>query len=565
MKNLKKGMAFLIAMCMLSTTLMACQKTDEPEPVVEPSSQVESAEEEEKPDDPLTPSEPVTLTTALRTTPEDTFPMDGTSSWHKKYAEHGINVEVAWTADASQYDTKMNTIIAAGDLPDIMQVSQPLSSLIKGDLVADMTDALDTYLLPNLKEDMFGPIGKEAMDAVTFDGKVRFIPTNITTNQANAFPLFIRTDWLKTLNMELPKTLDDLKEIALAFTKNDPDKNGKKDTYGFAITGQSNLVEDWGGLYGFFPAYGIQPCTWYDGMLFYSKDEDGKAVWDGTKPEVKEGLQWLADLYKEGAIPKDFTTMDTAQITADLNGGKAGLVFGVRGLPHWAINNTIKTNPDAEWYAMNMPTKDGSSEPPIFGWQPVNTAVAISSKCKNLEAVVKAMNISWTYGNGDSDKFIPDLTDETKIRTESGNALISAYEADKEGKDAEKLFDALESNDTSKLDAGSKNLYDNIRKYEETKDPECWGAWNARSARPGSAWYLVWHENKPEMIKRNLYWAMPSENMEAKLPLFKKMEEETIVKIITGNADVSEWDKMVENWNKVGGDSITQEVNDFIK
>lgn len=37
----------------------------------------------------------------------------------------------------------------------------------------------------------------------------------------------IRSDWLKNLNLEIPKTLDDLIKTAQAFTYNDPDGNGR--------------------------------------------------------------------------------------------------------------------------------------------------------------------------------------------------------------------------------------------------------------------------------------------------------------------------------------------------
>jgi putative aldouronate transport system substrate-binding protein len=41
----------------------------------------------------------------------------------------------------------------------------------------------------------------------------------------------------------------------------------------------------------------------------------------------------------------------------------------------------------------------------------------------------------------------------------------------------------------------------------------------------------------------------------------EKLEKETITKIIMG-APLSEFDKMVDSWNKLGGEAITKEMND---
>ena len=39
---------------------------------------------------------------------------------------------------------------------------------------------------------------------------------------------------------------------------------------------------------------------------------------------------------------------------------------------------------------------------------------------------------------------------------------------------------------------------------------------------------------------------------------------ETVLKIITGEKDISEFDSFVEQWKSAGGDKITEEVNEAI-
>ena len=44
----------------------------------------------------------------------------------------------------------------------------------------------------------------------------------------------------------------------------------------------------------------------------------------------------------------------------------------------------------------------------------------------------------------------------------------------------------------------------------------------------------------------------------------EKMEMEMVLKVITGEQDISAFDSFVESWTSAGGDKITQEVNDAI-
>lgn len=62
------------------------------------------------------------------------------------------------------------------------------------------------------------------------DGKLYEIGKLNEANPLHAY--FIRTDWLKKLKLEAPKTQEEFFKVAKAFTEQDPDGNGKDDTYG---------------------------------------------------------------------------------------------------------------------------------------------------------------------------------------------------------------------------------------------------------------------------------------------------------------------------------------------
>lgn len=547
-KKLLKAISIVVSTAIICGSLAACSK-DSPEEKKGSA----APEVSEGPFDAY--QDPVTIKIAQRTY-GDATPTGDESPWVQKYKEYGINIETAWMADQGQFDEKLNTAIASGDVPDIFQVnaSDHMNNLVRADMVADLTEAYDKYASDLVKERFSTDAGKAALQAATFDGKLRFIPINITESINDMDLVFIRQDWVENLGMEIPKTLEDLKELAIAFTKNDPDGNGEDDTYGMAIPGKDGLKSNFA---SFFTGLGIFPGAWYDGMLFYSKDQDGNVVWDGEKPEMKEGLQILQDLYKEGAIAKDFASYENTQAWEDLNGSKAGICIGARGYPAWAIQNTIVNNPEAKWYSMKMPAKEGT-ETLIKGFQPLNAAIAVSSECSNPEAVIKMLNIVTEVNSADSDMYDAKFIEAN--RSESGDCYVPAIrQPDEERKQTEGITQAVENKDPSGLNEGDKKIYDNVLLFEENADPAAWGDWNRFYPAPGHAYYDLFIENGDAEVVTNLWEQVPTANMQSKLAAWKNMVDEAFVKIVSG-ADVSEWDKMLETWSTLGGDEIKKEV-----
>lgn len=78
------------------------------------------------------------------------------------------------------------------------------------------------------------------------------------------FYLLIRNDWLKKLNLQMPQTIDDLYNVAKAFTEDDPNGNHKKDEYGI------NLSSFSGG--GVNQMFGAVNWTLKDGQMIHDWD-----------------------------------------------------------------------------------------------------------------------------------------------------------------------------------------------------------------------------------------------------------------------------------------------------
>ncbi len=113
--------------------------------------------------------------------------------------------------------------------------------------------------------------------------------------------LWLRKDWLDALDLEVPKTLDEIAAVLEAFVNEDPDGNGQNDTVGLVVQA-TNPVNGYGNNYGLesvFNAFDVFPTQWLT-------DDEGKVYYGSTDPKMKDALTLLADWYQRGLIDKQF-------------------------------------------------------------------------------------------------------------------------------------------------------------------------------------------------------------------------------------------------------------------
>lgn len=214
--------------------------------------------------------------------------------------------------NASDAD-KLNTTLSGGTIPDVL-VYYNVGDFYEDGVIRSITKEMVEENMPKTVAAMREATGE------TFWTK--FI--NLNDNQLMAVPQFsiagdtrlsevVRTDWLKNVGLDgPPTTLDEYYEMIKRFTFDDPDQNGKDDTYGMGCAGlhPDPMVSH---FYYVFGAFGVEPSQWQeiDGTVQYSNVTEG----------YKEALKTLAKWYKEGLIDKDFaTTQNTDAINKFLNG-----------------------------------------------------------------------------------------------------------------------------------------------------------------------------------------------------------------------------------------------------
>ncbi|MDG0790087.1 extracellular solute-binding protein [Cohnella ginsengisoli] len=350
------------AACMaliVSLLLSACSKNetaDKPSDTqsatkgATPTSSSTGSGEEAAAGDPLGKYDPpITMSTVKLIDAGLKFPKDQTyedNVWTRAIASDlGIHIKTEWVADGSQYDNKLNMSIASGSLPDFMRVTkEQLKQLIDSNSLEDLRGAYDKYASEDTKKQYDVGDGIALKSAMVGD-KLYAIPNTASSLAGAGMPLvWIRTDWLKNLNLPAPKSMQDLFEVARAFAKNDPDQNGKQDTQGLVFINSSVSGH---GIFNGFHAY---PSTWI-------QDGSGKVVYGGVQPEVKEALRQLQQLYKDGAIDQEFAVKDWGKVNDMTTAGEAGIIFGA----HWfgqLVHNLKVKDPKSEWEPFLIPSDD---------------------------------------------------------------------------------------------------------------------------------------------------------------------------------------------------------------
>ncbi|WJH32749.1 hypothetical protein N6H14_21045 [Paenibacillus sp. CC-CFT747] len=175
----------------------------------------------------------------------------------------------------------------------------------------------------------------------------------------------LRKDWLDKLGLKPPKTLEEYITVMKAFTHNDPDGNGKNDTYGLA---GDNYYRS---LVPFFYAYGVDPDN-------FMKMPDGSVKFGSALPQVKTVLGILRDLYKDGVMDPRMTTIansDNTKVDQIIVSGKVGSIYRFVSYlnPSYPATQSFKANnPTGEWLAIDPvtgPDGFGADQPdPQIGW-----------------------------------------------------------------------------------------------------------------------------------------------------------------------------------------------------
>ncbi len=460
---------------------------------------------------------------------------------------------------------KMAVTIASGELPDVIEVNpRELQMLVQADMIEDLTDEWEKYASPFLKEVRSSGGRDFAMEAATINGKLMAIPEGGGSIDSSPM-IWVRTDWLKNVGLEPPKTMQDVFAIAESFTKNDPDKNGKDDTFGLALN--MNVYDGFAGIEGFMSGFHAYPYT-KDNLTMWVKDGSGKLVYGSVQPEVKTALQKLNEMFSAGLIDPEIAVKNGTQVAESVTSGKIGLYFGEFWNASWPLAELKNRDANADWMPYPLVSVDGVPAKPVVFKASPDRYYAVKKGYEHPEALIKMLNLYYEkiYGTNQEPEKYHTLKDvevngEKKNIQVFGSAVVRGGLRDNNLQAHLQVTEALKNNDPSRLKPEFKGYYDQIAGYRAGTNPGGW--WQERTFGEGGAFDIINQYRQGDLALINAFYGTPTETMTQVGATLQQLELEVFTKVIMGAAPIDDFDKYVADWAKLGGDKITQEVNDW--
>lgn len=449
----------------------------------------------------------------------------------KRKIEKDFNLKINVVfIDQNSYTDVMGLKFASGEVPDYFWAPsvELYQKWAKDGLLSEITnDELKEHspLIVSETDKVADKYNKYIWTNTMVDGKCYSFPSLWMAGKYHD-PVIWRTDWLKNVGIEkIPVTLDEAEAAFYKFAKEDPDKNGKKDTYGLSASGLNAL---WGAS-GYIP--------------FYWSDKGGKLVYGALQPEVKEMVARFAKWYKDGVLDPEY-------VTGENQGG------------YWAVSHAFangKIGLTCMGYYYHW-WKDGANR--------------------------NAFSEIQKTGTFDCGQPLAGATGKSGMA--STGVFANAYNCFRAGIEKEKMYKVLETVNGMNKDkdtylaysTGEKGVHWDLNADGVPEIKEEWKKQNAElgagntffqwnnPARDEEGWIMSATNNKwvndnfthPSYINA-VFVTLPSAS------LLKadadKVFDETMTKIITGKADINEWDGMIEKISASCYNQLTKEANEW--
>ena len=259
--------------------------------------------------------------------------------------ELGIKLTIVpLPSSAADQNEKIEAAVRSRSLPDLFMVtSDELVSLAKRNEIARVDRMYK--MMPYRTAHMYD---EDAQAASSFDGASYGLSQSgsIARNEG----IFIRKDWLDKLNMPVPETLEDYMNVMRRFTTDDPDGNGKNDTFGYGAFIETTVMSGGLGrrLEPFFGAFGVA------GTFNMTKENAGLNIY---KEGFYDAVEFIQKMVMERVIDPNWLAYGKDDFREAWKNGRFGIMreqnaaFGLeRGYKPFD-----EKFPDGEWILINPP------------------------------------------------------------------------------------------------------------------------------------------------------------------------------------------------------------------
>lgn len=446
----------------------------------------------------------------------------------------GFKIKVNWTPNTS-YEDKMNVTLASEDLPEIMVVQGKSGGFVKSANAGafwELSEYLDEF--PNLAE-----ADPNILNNSSVNGEVYGIYRRRDVMRTS---VVIRQDWLDNLGLDVPESVDDLYEVAKAFTENDPDGNGQDDTTGV-------IIPKWPGSINSNSPYDVL-ATWFGSPNAWGL-EDGKLIPSFKTEAYRESLKFIKDMVDNGYVNKDYATLAADKWNDPFVSGDGGIIIDTYSRSSSIMNLMKEAHPDTYTEMVvktgNLKSPDGELfSHPTDGYSGFlvipKTSVKTEEELKEVLAFIDATNgeeVQKLLNNG-----IEDVNYENP--TDGFYDLIEP-----ETSEAQEINLAVKSYSQIGTNVG-ENKYFTARPATDFEQAD----WEERQAlMKADEEFAVFNPAAPFISKTYSEKGAQLDNIIA----------DARVQYIAGQIDEKGWADAVELWSNSGGNDVEAEINELYK
>lgn len=436
-----------------------------------------------------------------------------------------LNVDLEWIVPPSTgYKEQLQLSLVSGEYPDLVffpsETDESFLNAVNDGVLIPVNPYLDQ--LPNIMEYTYD-ISWEALETKR-DGNIYGVPrTSVARNDG----FIIREDWLRNIGFEMPAnrevTIDQFTEILRKFTFEDPDGNGKNDTYGFAAYLNTTKMID--------PILSPQ-----FGNLGWQKSEGGEyeymtPMYDRNSSVYKDVLAYTQMAFKEGLVDPDSPVIDRNASIERFERGIAGIRYEFAGNMFGAEEKGQKLDPNTDIEYIFIQDREGELKGVSYG----TATFGVWGVTVNAKEPLRALEVlDWL------------LSDEGWELVKYG---VEGHEYNMVNGEREYIPDVQapwRKNIVRRANDG--DFFIDVKKPEEQRQQ-----------------VRQWVDRSIETVVFSLDqgYVPPA----AKTPAFmdfKLIWDETITKIMIGDLPVDAFDALLEEWYAKGGEQYVKEMNEYI-
>lgn len=314
---------------------------------------------------------------------------DGTAV--QKEIENRTGVHIEWDTYSSDVETVLQTRLASLEgLPDMVEIP-PFDSNVGVDtyssngVLIPLNELIEEYA-PNIRALFDKYPALEAM-CTSSDGNI-YALAGWWGDINDYVPdyLYIRQDWLNNLGLEMPKTVDELYDVLVAFKEQDANGNGNPDDE-IPMATKNGIKQ----LYYLMTGFG------YDTNSLWYTDDNGEVHYAAVEDQYKDMLAFLNKCYSEGLISDD---LDGTLLTQNITEDKVGIVC------HDPADNmassddlALTSNPDCDYEFMPVIQADENGTARMTKRGLTWHYYGITTACENPETAIQW--IDYVYASED--------------------------------------------------------------------------------------------------------------------------------------------------------------------